>query len=153
MERTLIILKPDAVTRWVTGSIMARLEKRGLKLVGNKMTMLSRAILEEHYAHLTDKPFFPGIVLFMTSAPVLLQVWEGKEVTDVVRLMAGTTNARSAQPGTIRGDFAMSGWNNVIHASENTEIAKEEIVRFFNEDELFNYNRIDFDIVYADDEK
>jgi nucleoside-diphosphate kinase len=73
------------------------------------MTILNRAILEEHYAHLTDKPFFPGIVKFMTSAPVILQIWEGKDVADVVRLMAGTTNARTAQPGTIRGDFAMSG--------------------------------------------
>ena len=153
MQKTLIILKPDSVTRGITGEIISRLEKRGLKLVASKMVKLTEDILKEHYSHLVDKPFFPGIVEFMTSAPVILQVWEGKDAVEVVRLMAGVTNSRQAQPGTIRWDFSMSIGNNVIHASENLEAANEEIARFFDEKEIYSYSRADENMIYSPDER
>jgi len=153
MQKTLVILKPDSVTRGITGEIISRLEKKGLKLVASKMVKLTEDQLREHYSHLVDKPFFPRIVSFMTSAPVILQVWEGKDAVEVVRLMAGVTNSRQAQPGTIRGDYSMSIGNNVIHASENLEIANEEIARFFDKNEIFSYKRADEDMLYSSDER
>jgi nucleoside-diphosphate kinase len=153
MQKTLVILKPDAVTRGITGEIISRLERKGLKLVASKMVRLTEDQLKEHYSHLVDKPFFPGIVSFMTSAPVILQVWEGKDAVEVVRLMAGVTNSRQAQPGTIRGDYSMSIGNNVIHASENLEAANEEIARFFDENEIHSYKRADEDMLYSPDER
>lgn len=153
MQKTFIILKPDALTRWITGEIISRLEKKGLKLVWSKMSVLNENILKEHYSHIADKPFFPGIVEFMTSSPVILQVWEGKDVVEVVRLIAWVTNSRQAQPGTIRWDFSMSIGNNVIHASENLEAANEEISRFFSADEIYSYKRADEDYLYSEDEK
>ena len=153
MQKTLVILKPDAVTRGITGEIISRLERKGLKLVASKMVRLTEEQLKEHYSHLVDKPFFPGIVSFMTSAPVILQVWEGKDAVEVVRLMAGVTNSRQAQPGTIRGDYSMSIGNNVIHASENLEAANEEIARFFDENEIHSYKRADEDMLYSTDER
>ena len=152
MQKTLIILKPDSVTRGITWEIISRLEKKWIKLVASKMVRLTEDQLKAHYSHLADKPFFPGIVDFMTSAPVILQVWEGKDVVEVVRLIAGVTNSRQAQPGTIRWDFSMSIGNNVIHASENLEAANEEIARFFNEDEIYSYNRADENMLYSPDE-
>lgn len=152
MQRTLVILKPDAVTRGITWEIISRLERKWLKLVASKMAKLTEAQLKEHYSHLVDKPFFPRIVEFMTSAPVILQVWEWKDAVEVVRLMTGVTNSRQAQPGTIRGDYSMSIWNNVIHASESLEIANEEIKRFFSEEEIFSYRRVDENMLYSSDE-
>ncbi len=153
MQKTLVILKPDALTRWVTGEIVSRLEKKGLKLVWSKMSMLNEDLLKEHYSHIADKPFFPSIVDFMTSAPVILQVWEGKDVVEVVRLMAWVTNSRQAQPGTIRWDFSMSIGNNVIHASESLEAANEEISRFFDDNEIYSYQRADENYIYSEDER
>jgi len=152
MERTLIILKPDSVTRGITGEIISRLEKKGLKLVWSKMVLLTEDQLKEHYSHLVDKPFFKGIVEFMTSAPVILQVWEGVSAVEVVRLMAGVTNSRQAQPGTIRWDYSMSIGNNVIHASENLEAANEEVARFFDANEIYSYKRADEAMLYSPDE-
>jgi len=153
MQKTLVILKPDSVTRGITGEIISRLERKGLKLVGSKMVRLTEEQLKQHYAHLADKPFFPGIVEFMTSAPVILQVWEGKEVVEVVRLITGVTNSRQAQPGTIRWDFSMSIGNNVIHASENEQVAEEEVARFFDKDEIYSYSRADENMLYSPDER
>jgi len=153
MQKTLIILKPDSVTRWITGKIISRLEDKWLKLVWSKMVRLTEEQLKEHYSHLADKPFFPGIVDFMTSAPVILQVWEGKDAVEVIRLMAWVTNSRQAQPGTIRWDYSMSIGNNVIHASENIEAANEEVARFFNEDEIYTYSRADENMLYSPDER
>jgi len=153
MNRTLIILKPDSVTRGITGEIISRLERKGLKQVASKMVRLTEEQLKAHYAHLADKPFFPGIVEFMTSAPVILQVWEGKDAVEVVRLMAGVTNSRQAQLWTIRWDFSMSIGNNVIHASEDEEAAKNEIARFFDENEIYSYKRADEDMLYSPDER
>ena len=106
MERTLVILKPGALQRGLVGEIISRFEKRGLKLVAMKMRQLDQEILDKHYAHLKDKPFFPWLCSGMTAAPVILCCWEGFEAVKVVRAMAGTTNARNAAPGTIRGDYA-----------------------------------------------
>lgn len=153
MQKTLVILKPDAVTRGITWEIISRLEKKWLKLVASKMVKLTEEQLKQHYSHLVDKPFFPGIVAFMTSAPVILQVWEGKDAVEVVRLMAWVTNSRQAQPGTIRGDYSMSIGNNVIHASENLEAANEEIARFFDDNEIYSYKRADEDMLYSPDER
>jgi len=152
MQKTLIILKPDTITRWISWKIISRLEDKWIKLVWSKMVRLTEDQLKAHYSHLADKPFFPGIVDFMTSAPVILQVWEGKDVVEVIRLIAGVTNSRQAQPGTIRWDFSMSIGNNVIHASENLEAAEEEIARFFNEEEIYSYTRADENMLYSPDE-
>ena len=153
MQKTLVILKPDSVTRGITWEIISRLEKKWLKLVASKMVRLTEEQLRQHYSHLVDKPFFSGIVSFMTSAPVILQVWEGKDAVEVVRLMAWVTNSRQAQPGTIRGDYSMSIWNNVIHASENLEAANEEIARFFDDSEIYSYKRADEEMLYSPDER
>ena len=148
IEQTLVILKPDALLRWITGKVIDRLEAKGLKLVASKMILLTDELLRQHYSHLVDKPFFWNLVDYMTSAPVIVQVWEWKEATSVVRLMAGVTNPRQAQPGTIRWDFAIDIPKNVIHASENWEIAQQEISRFFKQEEIFSYKRIDEDMLY-----
>jgi len=152
MQKTLIILKPDALTRGITWEIISRLEKKWLKLVASKMVKLTEEQLKEHYSHLVDKPFFPKIVQFMMSAPVILQVWEGKDVVEVVRLMAGVTNSRQAQPWTIRWDYSVSIGNNVIHASESLEVANEEISRFFDDSEIYSYSRVDEPMLYSPDE-
>lgn len=152
-NKTLVILKPDAVVRGLVWEVTKRLETKWLKLVASKMTVLSNAVLTEHYGHLASKPFFPDIVQYMTSAPVVLQIWEGYEVVDVVRLMIWATNARVAQPGTIRGDLASSIGRNVIHASESNEAAQAEITRFFKSEEVFSYKTTDEEIIYEKGER
>lgn len=140
MERTLIIIKPDAVQRGLTGDVMTRFERKGLKMVGCKMIQLNEAILDEHYAHIADKPFYPGVRDFMMSTPVIAQVWEGVDVVETVRILCGITNARKADAGTIRGDLAMSVQSNIVHASDSTETAEKEVPRFFKDSELHNWN-------------
>jgi len=152
-ERTLIILKPDAVQRGLVGAVLSRFEARGLSISGMKMVMLSPATLSEHYSHIADKPFFPGIAAFMSSCPVVIVVVEGKDVVQVARDMCGPTNARKAAPGTIRGDFALSMQCNVIHASDSIESAHKEIARFFKPEELHGYSRLLEGITYSADEK
>lgn len=152
MEKTLVILKPDCLKRWLTWEVISRLEKKWLKLVASKMVKLNENILKEHYSHIADKPFFPGIVKFMICGPVILQVWEWKDVVEVLRLMSWVTNSRQAQSWTIRWDFAMSIWNNIIHASESLEASSEEINRFFDKDEIYSYSRADENIIYSEDE-
>ena len=153
MERTLVLLKPDAVQRGLIGEITSRFEQKGLKLVAMKMMSLSDAILKEHYSHIAHKPFFPGISSFMQSSPVIAQCWEGKEVVKTIRTVCGVTNARDALPGTIRGDFAMSIQCNVIHASEDEMAAKAELTRFFGKDDFFSYDKGEYLHVYSDDER
>lgn len=152
MERTLIILKPDAIARNLIGLITTRLEQKGLKLVGCKMMQLDRSILNEHYSHLVGKPFYERIAHFMASLPVLVQCWEGLSAISVVREMAGVTNGREANPGTIRGDFSMSVQCNLMHASDSYETAVLEIKRFFAESEIFSYESPLQSLVYAHDE-
>lgn len=152
MERTLILLKPDALQRGLIGEVTTRLEKKGLKLVGNKMMQLSEALVLEHYAHIADKPFFPGVRNFMMSTPVIAQCWEGVDCVETVRLMTGVTNARQAQPGSIRGDLAMSLQSNVLHASDGLDAAKVEVERFFKKEELFDWNSTVLQHVYGEGE-
>jgi len=139
MERTLVLIKPDALQRDIVGEIISRLERKGLKLVGMKMTTLSEDLLDEHYSHLRGKDFFPEIKSFMRSTPVIASCWEGVDCVSTVRSLCGTTLAREAVPGTIRGDLAMSVQANLVHASDSIETAKAEVDRFFTSSELFNY--------------
>lgn len=152
-EKTLVIIKPDAIQRGLVGKITARFEQKGLKLVGTKMMQLEEVKLREHYSHIADKPFYGGVEEFMMSSPVVVQVWEGLEVVNAVRLITGITKAREAEAGSIRGDFAMSVACNVIHASDSVEAAKDEVSRFFDEGELFDYNKADYLHVYVGDER
>ncbi|MCX8199917.1 MAG: nucleoside-diphosphate kinase [Candidatus Micrarchaeota archaeon] len=151
-ERTLIILKPDAVNRGLCGKVLARFEEKGFKIVGLKMMWLGREILEKHYAHLASKPFFPDLVGFMSSSPVILGVVEGRNAVEAVRNMCGVTDANKAAPGTIRGDFALSTSRNIIHASDSIETAKREISLFFKDEELYNYELNNKQFLYAGDE-
>lgn len=153
MERTFVILKPCTVQRGLIGEVINRFEKKGLKLVGMKMMQLNDAILAEHYAHLVDRPFFPGLKRSMMATPVIVCCWEGVNAIEVVRLMAGATNGRKALPGTIRGDYSMSGQMNIVHASDGPDTAVAEIKRFFKDEELFSYEGIACAAYgYADDE-
>jgi nucleoside-diphosphate kinase len=153
MQKSLIIIKPDAVQRGLIGEITGRLERKGLKLVANKMSMLDPETLREHYAHIADKPFFPGIEKFMSGSPVILQAWEGFEAVDTIRTVCGVTNSRAAAPGTIRGDLSSSYGSNVIHASDSPEAGKEEIERFFETSEVYEYDKIMEQFSYSDDER
>ncbi|MEI6222545.1 MAG: nucleoside-diphosphate kinase [bacterium] len=153
MEQTLVILKPDCLQRNLVGKVIERFEQKGFKLIGIKMMELSDVILEEHYSHVKDKPFFPKIKSFMQSSPCVVLAWQGIAAVRVVRQLCGITKARDANPGTIRGDFALSQQYNIIHASDSVETAKTEIKRLFKDAELFSYQKIDFDFTHADDER
>jgi nucleoside-diphosphate kinase len=142
MERTLVLIKPDAVQRGLIGAIVGRFEQKGLKIIAMKMMKLDRAMLQEHYAHLKDQPFFPKIAAFMMSAPIIALCIEGLEAIKVVRSMCGVTNSREATPGTIRGDLAMSTRSNLVHASDSPANAAKEIELFFSEQELFKYENL-----------
>lgn len=152
MQKTLVIFKPSAVQRGLTGEVLSRFEKKGLQIVGMKMITLSDAVLEEHYAHLTSKPFFPRIKESMQASPVIVMALKGVEAVEVVRTLTGPTNGRKAQPGTIRGDYSMSMQENIIHASDSPETADIEIKRFFSEHELYDYPQLTLNSVYASDE-
>lgn len=152
MERTLVIIKPDAVQRGIAGRIIARFEERGFAIAAMKMMKLSPQLLEEHYSHLKGKPFFPALLSFMSSSPVIVAVIEGKEAVEVVRKMCGTTNARNAEPGTVRGDFSLSTQCNAIHASDSKEASAKEIKRFFKDDELHHVSRVLEGMTYSADE-
>jgi len=149
MERTLILLKPDALQRNLLGQIIIRFENKGLKIVGLKMMKLGETLLSEHYAHHKDKPFFKDLVNFMESAPVIAIVLEGVEAINTVRILCGPTSGRKADVGSIRGDFSMSGQHNIIHASDSIETATKEIQRFFKEEEIFEYQKMDLGAIYA----
>ena len=139
MERTLVLLKPDAVQRDLVGEIITRLERKGLKIVGLKMMNLSSELLDEHYSHLVGRPFFPEVKSFMQLTPVVALCLEGIDCVDTVRQLTGITKAREAAPGTIRGEFAMSVQANLIHCSDSLDTAKVEVPRFFKAEELFSY--------------
>ncbi len=151
-EKTLVLIKPDAIQRGLIGEIMGRFEKKGLKVVGIKMMSLDEALLREHYAHLTEKSFFPKLTKFMSSSPVIAVCLEGLEVVSAVRLICGITKARAAEAGSIRGDLAMSQSCNVVHASDSIENAMKEVPRFFKADEIFDYESSSYTYVYAEDE-
>ncbi|MCK4968108.1 MAG: nucleoside-diphosphate kinase [Candidatus Aenigmarchaeota archaeon] len=153
MERTLILLKPDALQRSLLGEIISRFERKGLKIIGLKMMQLKKETLDEHYAQHQDKAFFDKLERFMMSGPVIAMILEGIEAVSTVRLIVGPTSGRKADVGSIRGDFSMSQQHNIVHASDSVETAKQEIYRFFNEEELFDYQKIDFATVYSEEER
>ncbi|MCD6109612.1 nucleoside-diphosphate kinase [bacterium] len=152
-EKTLVLIKPDAIQRGLIGEIIGRFERKGLKLASIKMMALDDEILIQHYSHLADKPFFPSLTKFMKSSPVVAMVWEGLEVVNAVRLLCGITKSREAEAGSIRGDLAMSVSCNVVHASDSVENAQKEVTRFFEEAEIHDYKKSDYEHVYADDEQ
>lgn len=151
-ERTLLIIKPDALQRNLVANIMQRFELKGLKLVAMKMMSIGDAVIREHYAHHVDKPFFEDLKKFMQSTPVIVMVWQGIEAVRVSRQLIGATSGRKADVGTIRGDLSNSGSRNIIHGSDSVESAEAEISRFFEEKELFDWHKSDLDHIYAEDE-
>lgn len=153
MERTLIIAKPDAVQRGLIGTIITRMEQKGLKLIGMKMASLDEAILRTHYAEHTEKPFYAGLEEFMKSSPVVLMAWEGFECVSSVRTLVGATNPRQAAAGTIRGDLSIGTGRNLIHASDSNESGMSEVANFFDEDELFGYDKSEYAHIYENHER
>lgn len=148
MEQTLVILKPSAIQRALSGKVIDRFLQKGLVVTGMKMMQLDEAILREHYAHLVDKPFFPSILRSMTACPVIVMALKGTDAIAVVRTMTGATNGREAAPGTIRGDYAMSNQENIVHASSSAEDAEAELKRFFRPGEIFDYPTATLPFVY-----
>ncbi|HEY7969043.1 MAG TPA: nucleoside-diphosphate kinase [Candidatus Limnocylindrales bacterium] len=140
-ERTLVLIKPDGVQRLLTGRILARYEDRGLKLAGLKLIRVSRDLAERHYAVHREKPFFGGLVDFITSAPLVAAVLEGPNAIAVVRAMNGATRPHEAAPGSIRGDFALETAQNLVHASDSAENAVAEVALWFRPAELLDYDR------------
>ncbi len=139
MERTLIILKPDAVQRGLCGEIIARFEKKGLQIAGSKFMKIPQQLAETHYEPHKGKPFYPGLVKFMTSSPVVVLALEGKDVIAISRKMMGATFGSKAEPGTIRGDFGVSNSFNLIHGSDSAENAARELSLFFAPGELIDW--------------
>ncbi len=149
-ERILVIIKPDAIVRGLIGEVYKRFERKGFKVIGTKMIHLSDILLDDHYAHHKDKPFFKGIKKFMQSSPVILIVLSGVNACSAARLIAGQTSAAEADAGTIRGDFAMSIQSNIVHVSDSPENGEIEVKRFFSDNEIFDYKRVDEAFVYSD---
>ncbi len=139
MQTTLIILKPDAVQRGLMGDILARFERKGLRVVGMKMMLVPKALAEKHYAEHVDKPFYEGLIRFVTSSPVVVLAIRGVEAIAVCRNVIGSTNGRKAPPGSIRGDWGMSGSYNLIHGSDSPESAVRELALWFGPGELVEY--------------
>merc|ERR1739841_503807 len=149
-ERTFIMLKPDAVQRGLVGEIIKRFEAKGFKLVAMKMMHASEELLKEHYADLSSKGFFPGLVKYMNSGPVVPMVWEGLNVVKTGRVMLGETNPAASAPGTIRGDFCIQVGRNICHGSDGVESAKKEISLWFKEEQLVIWDPVAMEWVYED---
>jgi nucleoside-diphosphate kinase len=141
IESTLVLVKPDGVQRQLTGRILARYEERGLKIVGLKLVHVDRDLAERHYAAHREKPFFTGLVDFITSAPLVALALEGPNAIAVVRSINGATRPHEAAPGTIRGDFALETAQNIVHASDGPDAAISELDLWFRADELLEYER------------
>lgn len=150
-ERTLVIIKPDAVKRGLIGEIISAFEKKGLKISAMKLELIEKQKLEKHYAEHKGKPFFNSLVSFMNSGPVVLAVVEGLDAVKVVRKLVGATNGREAEPGTIRGKYSMSQQNNLVHASADSTVAAREIELFFEKGEILSYECLD-SLIYSKDE-
>ena len=141
MERTLVLVKPDGVQRGLIGEIIGRLERRGLKLVGMKLMQVDDALARQHYGEHVDRPFFGGLVDFITSSPVVAMAWEADNAVEAVRNTMGQTNPTSSPPGTIRGDLALDIGRNLVHGSDSPESAVRELDLFFSAAELLDYTR------------
>jgi nucleoside-diphosphate kinase len=148
MERTLIILKPDAVQRHLVGEIITRFEKKGLQIVGAKLMKIPQSLAETHYEPHKGKPFYPGLVKFMTSSPVVVLALAGKDAIAISRKMMGATFGSKAEPGTIRGDYGVSNSFNLIHGSDTPESATRELGLFFKSDELLDWQPVSQSWVY-----
>jgi nucleoside-diphosphate kinase len=147
-EKVLVILKPDAIVRGIVGEVVTRFEKKGLKILGTKMSKISDVLLEEHYAHVADKPFFGEIRSYMQASPVILMAFSGVNAVKASRMIVGATDGSEATAGTIRGDFALSIDYTVVHASDTPENGEAEVKRFFNDDEIFDYEKPDIKHIY-----
>lgn len=143
MQRTLILLKPDCVQRRLVGAITERFEQKGLRLVGLKLVQASRKLAEQHYAVHKGKPFYDSLLNFLTSGPTVAMVWEGREAVAVARTLMGPTDGAKAAPATIRGDFALSVQNNLVHGSDSPDNAALEIDLWFKPEELVDYQSVD----------
>ena len=143
MQQTLILLKPDGVQRRLLGEVIGRFERKGLRLAGLKLLKPSRDLAEKHYAVHKGKPFYDSLLEFITSGPTVAMVWEGREAVGVARTLMGVTDGTKAPPATIRGDFALSVQNNLVHGSDSPENAKAEIALWFRPDELVSYKSAD----------
>lgn len=152
MEKTLVLLKPSTIQRALIGEIISRFEKKGLRISGMKMMQLDDAILEQHYSHLLNKPFFPSLKASMKKTPVIAMCLEGVDAIAVVRYITGYTNGRKADAGTIRGDYCMSNQQNIVHASDSPEAAEAELKRFFKQDEIYDLGDLNMDRLYSVDE-
>ena len=141
MERTLVLIKPDAMQRGLAGEIIARLERRGLRIVATRMLHMDEALARQHYAAHEGKDFFQGLMRYITSSPIIAAVFEGKNAVEIVRQAMGATNPAQAAPGTIRGDLAIDTGRNLVHGSDSLEAADKEIRLFFQAGELFGYER------------
>ena len=141
VERTLVLLKPDAVQRGLVGELISRLERRGLKLVAMKLMRVDQELARRHYAEHVGKPFFSGLIEFITSSPIVAMVAEGKSAVGIVRSVMGATDPLDAAPGTVRGDLAVSIGLNLIHGSDSLESAAREIELFFSPGEIVSYDR------------
>merc|ERR1712110_575561 len=149
-ERTFIMLKPDAVHRGLVGDIIKRFEQKGFKLVAMKFMHADEELLKKHYADLSSKPFFPGLVKYMSSGPVVPMVWEGLNVVKTGRVMLGDTNPRDSKPGTIRGDYCIQVGRNICHGSDSVDAANHEIGLWFGEKDLCDYTQAAIDWVYGE---
>ena len=141
MERTLVLVKPDGVQRGLIGEIISRLERRGLKLVGMKFMQVDDGLARKHYGEHVDRPFFAGLVAFITSSPVVAMAWEAENAVEAVRNTMGQTNPTTSPPGTIRGDLALDIGRNLVHGSDSPESAERELALFFEAGELLDYTR------------
>ena len=141
MQRTLVLLKPDAVQRGLTGEIISRLEARGLKIIAMRLTHVTQELAHRHYHGHVGKPFFQGLTDFITSGPLVAMVLEGRNAIEAVRLTMGVTDPAKASPGTIRGDLAMDIGRNLVHGSDSAAAAQEEIALFFQQDDQLDYQR------------
>ena len=149
MQRTLIIFKPDCVQRRLVGTILERFETKGLRIAALKLIAVDRGLAEKHYAEHQGKPFFEGLIQFITSSPVIVGVLEGNESISVVRSLLGATNGVAAAPGTIRGDFSISKQNNLLHGSDSPESAQREIALWFRLEELVDYTLVGSEWVFG----
>ncbi|HXZ95019.1 MAG TPA: nucleoside-diphosphate kinase [Dehalococcoidia bacterium] len=141
MERSLVLIKPDAIQRGLAGEIISRLERKGLKIVAMKMLLVDKKLAQRHYAIHKGKVFFDDLVNFITSSPLIAIVFQGKNAVDIIRQMMGETDPAKASSGTIRGDFGIDIGHNLIHGSDSLENASKEIDLFFSAEEIFNYDR------------
>ncbi|NWR66952.1 NDKM protein, partial [Bucorvus abyssinicus] len=148
-EKTLVLVKPDAVQRRLVGNVIQRFERRGFKLVAMKLLQADQGLLDKHYQQLRQKPFYPALLAYMTSGPLVAMVWEGYNVVRSTRAMVGDTNSATAAAGTIRGDFSMHVSRNVVHASDSVETAQREIGFWFQRDELVAWESGDRDYTYG----